>query len=387
MVGQQRVGRDVLPDRMGRQGGAIQLASSSLSLIDLSPVPIEQAGPTTWSLWVKTNRSRVTWSSDAVPFFVGGTSCCHYDFSIGTRTTDEYNGVTTSTNAGMSSHVSSVGSSVFVEDGKWHHLAVTSIGNAYVPGVGYQEPGYRCMYIDGVQAVCGSMETATGSVQSLYLGRTWSGYLWDGVIDDIRVYTRILSASELQALTLPVLPRAPLTIRPVATAGVSSFLYTCSAGYGVYDSSSTTVTFNEFDNTWVLNGAVNCVVCPRGTFSTGTAAACSPCAASTYGAITGLSNCTACPPATTSLGGTTSLSSCLPAPLSPGPSDTAVNLHVDAGEGFVGWSHPAPSNTQAGTAVFIPRGAGAPPGSATPGPDHDAAAQGAEVGCGRAGLN
>jgi hypothetical protein len=101
--------------------------------------------------------------------------------------------------AGSPMHPRSTGT---VTDMNWHHLAVTRSGTTLT------------FYIDGVEA--GTTEV-TGSFNNNPLplrigtdGPEWGvGSMFEGVIDDVRLYNRGLSAVEIQALLPP--PRLNIT--------------------------------------------------------------------------------------------------------------------------------------------------------------------------------
>lgn len=83
---------------------------------------------------------------------------------------------------------------VATQDGEWHHLACTWDGSSFV------------MYLDG--AVVGRDNSQSGpavhSDRPLYIGRGdnsyTSYYAMDGAIDDVRLYSRALSADEIGSL-------------------------------------------------------------------------------------------------------------------------------------------------------------------------------------------
>lgn len=81
-----------------------------------------------------------------------------------------------------------------IDDGMWHHVAGTYDG-AYVR-----------LYIDGVESASVATTSLTfPATQSsnLEIGSCGGGnYLWDGSLDDIRVYTRALSGDEIRRLYL-----------------------------------------------------------------------------------------------------------------------------------------------------------------------------------------
>ena len=58
----------------------------------------------------------------------------------------------------------------------------------------------RIIYLDGSlirSAIASADFTGTGN---LYIGSRWSGYPFDGLIDDVRVYSSVLSSSDIQKL-------------------------------------------------------------------------------------------------------------------------------------------------------------------------------------------
>lgn len=81
-----------------------------------------------------------------------------------------------------------------IDDGMWHHVAGTYDG-AYVR-----------LYVDGVESASVATTSLTfPATQSsnLEIGSCNGGtYLWDGSLDDIRVYTRALSGDEIRRLYL-----------------------------------------------------------------------------------------------------------------------------------------------------------------------------------------
>ncbi len=69
----------------------------------------------------------------------------------------------------------------------WHHIVATWDGKA------------NRVYVNGAEAACNDVTTATGWETGHEVGRSWTqpGYFWDGVIDDLRVYRRALDAAEI----------------------------------------------------------------------------------------------------------------------------------------------------------------------------------------------
>jgi len=80
-----------------------------------------------------------------------------------------------------------------INDGKWHHIAVTA-----------NRDGNATMYIDG------SIQTNTKSISGigdidhtndLFIGTNKSaGQFWNGSIDDVRIYNKVLSLAEILAI-------------------------------------------------------------------------------------------------------------------------------------------------------------------------------------------
>lgn len=79
-----------------------------------------------------------------------------------------------------------------INDGKWHHVFCTKDAN-----------DFYAMYIDGVVRNSGTTVTADVSTTTppFYIGSfVNAGFYWNGLMDDVRVYSRALSASEVTAL-------------------------------------------------------------------------------------------------------------------------------------------------------------------------------------------
>ena len=92
--------------------------------------------------------------------------------------------------------------------GVWHHLAVTLAGSTGV------------LYVDGVPANTNLSMTLTpsslGSTTQNYIGKSqWSDPNLTGSVDDFRIYSRALNATEVAALANPV-PSAPTGLAAVA---------------------------------------------------------------------------------------------------------------------------------------------------------------------------
>ncbi len=74
----------------------------------------------------------------------------------------------------------------------WYHVAAVFDGQL----------GRVSIYVDGTLAYAGgvSATSVTANTDDLYIGRSWDGKFWDGVLDDVRLYDRPLSADEVSSL-------------------------------------------------------------------------------------------------------------------------------------------------------------------------------------------
>ncbi|MDQ2828271.1 MAG: LamG domain-containing protein, partial [Chloroflexota bacterium] len=78
--------------------------------------------------------------------------------------------------------------------GRWHHYVYTYDG---MPGV----QGTHQLYVDGVRVATSTVPPQTATPTALQFGR-WTGgsEYFQGALDDVRIYTRALSLSEVHAL-------------------------------------------------------------------------------------------------------------------------------------------------------------------------------------------
>lgn len=155
-------------------------------------------------------------------------------------------------------------------DGTWHHAAVILAG------------GIASIAVDGVITATQAepLSTPASVVNIGWNGAlSWgSGEVFAGVIDDVRVYARALTAAELAALAQPPLAAIPnAAASPSApTLTATSYAFTCLAGsFGA----NATLVKNAATNGWAwLDGAPpNCTSCTPSTYSFGGAAACAYC--------------------------------------------------------------------------------------------------------------
>ncbi|MHB9132386.1 MAG: LamG-like jellyroll fold domain-containing protein [Armatimonadota bacterium] len=73
--------------------------------------------------------------------------------------------------------------------GSWHHVAYVKNGSTHY------------LYVDGSQVATSTTNPYTAAATTINAGRTVSGAdYWPGKVDEVRVYTRVLSAAEITAL-------------------------------------------------------------------------------------------------------------------------------------------------------------------------------------------
>ena len=188
----------------GYLSNALQLAGSSSSYGSYSAADGNQV---TLAAWVKANGN----GGGSYPFIVGSPS---YRFifrftgtdtsSVGFATWDQTNG----------DYDSGAGT---ISQGVWYHVVASfDRGSLTTPPV---------FYINGKKTVTATLATASGTPPPLsgtgYIGNRYDGARgWNGLIDDLRIYNRILSATEIQ-----VLAAMPMTnLAPVVSAGTNQII-------------------------------------------------------------------------------------------------------------------------------------------------------------------
>ena len=154
-----------------------------------------------------------------------------------------------------------VGSSTSLADGNWHHIAFTfdDAGNA------------QALYIDGVLA---ASDTSTASISYTSGSNTRIGanasdsdndFDFNGLIDDVRIYDRALSASEIQDLA-----SAPVT--PSDTDAVAITVNAQNDAPVITNLASDNLAYTEGDGAVVIDQGDNATVTDvdSANFDTGT---------------------------------------------------------------------------------------------------------------------
>jgi beta-galactosidase len=188
----------------GYLSNALQLTGSSSSYGSYSAADGNQV---TLAAWVKANGN----GGGSYPFILGSPS---YRFifrftgtdssSVGFATWDQVNG----------DYDSGAGT---ISQGAWYHVVASfDRGNLTTPPV---------FYINGEKMTTSTLATASGTAPPLtgtgYIGNRYDGARgWNGLIDDLRIYNRILSNAEIQ-----VLAAMPMTnLAPIVSAGANQII-------------------------------------------------------------------------------------------------------------------------------------------------------------------
>src|ERR1035437_2929525 len=158
---------------------------------------------------------------------------------------------------GIGNPDTTISSSVNINDGAWHHVAATRNNTS----------GAMAVYVDGVLRGSGTgMTGARTAPPNFRIGslQTANNFL-NGTIDDVRLYDRVLSASDIAALSSP--PAAPTSLAALAGDGQAALSWSASVGATSYyvkqsttsGSGYTTIVTNTgvaFTNTGLSNGTV-----------------------------------------------------------------------------------------------------------------------------------
>ena len=184
------------------------------------------------------------------------------------------------------------GSRSAVCDNMWHHTAIIL------------SSGIASIAVDGIvtTSVAEALSTPASTINIAWSGHVGVGYgeTYSGIIDDVRIYSRALSAAELVALSQPPLA-ALLSAYPNSavspsspTASTTSYAFSCVApaiGTG------SVLAKSGADGSWAWTTGVIpfCSLCPAGSYVLN--ADCAPCSPGTY-SLAGASSCKLCPAGT-----------------------------------------------------------------------------------------
>ncbi|HEX5218872.1 MAG TPA: LamG-like jellyroll fold domain-containing protein [Verrucomicrobiae bacterium] len=159
---------------------------------------------------------------------------------------------------GVGSPDTTISSSVTINDGNWHHLVATRDNTS----------GAMNVYVDGALSASGTGPTgARTGPPSLRIGSIQTGvgfgYL-NGTIDDVRLYDRVLSETEVAALLLAPAPQSltavpgdgRVTLNWAASSGATSYHLKRSTVSGSGYTTIATNSSTTFTNTGLANGTI-----------------------------------------------------------------------------------------------------------------------------------
>ena len=162
----------------GVRDGALDLADGAH--VSVAGAGISGAAPRTITGWARANRTNITAWTNVFGFTGPSTNGNHFDI--------EAVGDTTTTTLGYYGlHVYGWEQDIMPIDLEWHHLAATYDGTT------------ASWYGDG--ELIGSEAVTINTPGAVHMGkRQDNGNLFPGVIDDVRVYGKVLTLGEIQAI-------------------------------------------------------------------------------------------------------------------------------------------------------------------------------------------
>ncbi|MHC4502712.1 MAG: LamG-like jellyroll fold domain-containing protein, partial [Planctomycetota bacterium] len=175
----------------GRAGNALGFDGKN-DYVELPSAATSGLKTFTFSLWVKTTEKRGAESHWHRPCLFGQATKGGSTGDLAINTSNGYVGMFHGLYArGDKIHLSATRR---VNDGTWHHIALANDGESAM------------LYVDGVREAAlptGLALNNTAFRVGAQGGQEESGFHHSGVIDDVRVYTRALSAAEIAALAGP----------------------------------------------------------------------------------------------------------------------------------------------------------------------------------------
>src|SRR5882724_9390992 len=235
----------------GRYGNALSFNGSS-SYVDMgNPALLQITGSMTWSAWVKAaanppNDGQIVAKSDSTSGWQLKTSPDTGSHTFGVA-------VSGGTNAFAQRYSTTVRSL-----NVWYHVA----------GVYNSTARTLDIYVNGVRdngVLTGTIPASqVNSVVNVNIGRRSGGYYFNGIIDDVRIYNRVLSQAEIQAdmntpVGSPPPTPTPPTPTPTATATpapglMAAYGFNEGSGATVGDASGHGINGNIFGATWTTGG-------------------------------------------------------------------------------------------------------------------------------------
>lgn len=171
-------------DRMGNQNSAYYFNGTATDYIDVGPLSISL--PVTVAVWFNSTtrndrwNTLVGWNITNHPIWDGIQIAANGDGKIRAR---------------IGTDPDMISNSIIDGDGTWHCVVVTRNLN-----------NERKLYIDGILEVSATDLASIGTTNNLYIGRSFQpdpeyNEHFRGTIDDVRIYSRVISDAEIQDLT------------------------------------------------------------------------------------------------------------------------------------------------------------------------------------------
>ena len=159
----------------GKVGSAFSFDGFSRMAAPTTDLPTGQADRTV-DLWMKAN---AFYEGEAFLAGYGQFGSASASYHLGT--------------AGSTLFFSQWGDAIFgpsLQTDRWYHVAVTNSGRLVT------------LYLDGVEVAVGNMDINTPNGSTFYLGNIpWEGQKrLNGLVDEVEVYNRALSAEEIKAI-------------------------------------------------------------------------------------------------------------------------------------------------------------------------------------------
>jgi hypothetical protein len=126
-----------------------------------------------------------------------------------------------------------------ISDNEWHYVVVTYDGSSSASGVNFYVDGT----IEPMETVKDTLSATTQTSESVQIsGREGSNIVFNGSIDDVRIYNRALSASEITNLYNSQKKSFPTVSKPTLSDGLVGYwnFDTGAGGSTVYDMSTST---------------------------------------------------------------------------------------------------------------------------------------------------
>jgi hypothetical protein len=170
-----------------RKGAAFNGTSSEINLGNSQPLSVTQTGEISISLWVKTT------DDTAYLYAKGDDSAAKYEHNLELLANGTLKSAIYNSGAGLAASVTSTAT---VDDGNWHHVVVT-----------IDDGSSMSLYIDNGTPVTTTSWSGSVAYQSTvpfmlgaFEGITSAGSKLNGSLDQIRIFNKALSSSEVTTL-------------------------------------------------------------------------------------------------------------------------------------------------------------------------------------------